>query len=118
MESIDKQTKFKRIKLEMVESEEVDYPGYLAIRVYNCVIDVEDSEFLGVDSGGNQLRADGVKGICVEESCDEGTLFLFDIENLVDSGNFNYNTAEAVIRVAGFTIGKVSIDLPPCIYLP
>jgi len=118
MSSIDKKGKFKKIKFERVEAEEVNYPGYLAIRVYDCAIAGVDSEFLGVDSRGEQVGERGVKGISVEDSCDKGTLILFGIEDLVESRNFNYNTAEAMIKIAGFTIGKVSINIPPCIYLP
>ncbi|WP_018248907.1 hypothetical protein [Orenia marismortui] len=106
MEKLKAKKKFKKVNFEIIDSG--DQPGYLAVKIYNCVLESGDIElFRREGDGDNRLVANDVK-----ESCDQGTVALFNIKELAAGGYLDDKTVEATIRVGDFELGKLNIALP------
>jgi len=110
MRGINKVKEYKKVKLELMDS--TDNNGYLAVKVYNCLLESDDVQFLGVNDNGEVVGDSPVTATHLNERCDQGTEVLFDIKGLIESGQLDTKVVKAIIKVGDFELGQINISLP------
>ncbi|PRX34817.1 hypothetical protein BX659_102132 [Orenia metallireducens] len=109
MRGLNKVREYKKIKLELMDS--TNKEGYLAIKVYNCLLRADDVQFLGVDSDGKIVGDTPVTATHLNERCDQGTEVLFNIQGLIESGQLDAKVVKAIIKVGDIELGQINIGL-------
>ena len=92
-------------------------PGKLPIKINNYQTPEGKLEFYGVNEQGASVSGEGVAAAKIDYNHNQETVALFNISNLVETGQFTESTVEGVITVNGAEIGRGKIDNNPSIYL-
>lgn len=91
-------------------------PGYLSVKIDDYKIDDNNVEFFGVENEGDDISGQGVKADKIKKQNNQ-TIILFNISNLIESGQFTEDINQGVIMVDEKELGRDSIKTEPAIYL-
>ncbi len=91
-------------------------PGYLSVKIDNCKINNKNIKFFGVENKGDQVSGQGVEVDKIKNQNNQ-TILLFNISNLIESGQFTEGINQGVIMVDKKELGRDSIKTEPAIYL-
>jgi len=92
-------------------------PGHLMIKFNNPQFSEQDLRFFGVNKEGAPVSGIGVPAEQINSHYTDETTALFNISDLVHTGQFTDETVEGVITASGHEVGRHSIETPPSIYM-
>ncbi|MCK8817044.1 hypothetical protein MWH28_06615 [Natroniella sulfidigena] len=92
-------------------------PGYLSVKIDNYDLEADELKFFGVSKKGAPVSGLGVPASKVDNQDQEEVIALFNIEKLVQSGQFTEDTVEGVITLENQELGRDEINTNPGIYL-
>ena len=101
---------------QLLQENETQIPGHLSVLINNCQLPTEDIKFFGVEKEGEQISGAGVKASAIEK--DKGRqVVYFNMNQLVQTGQYTENTVEGVITIDDQEIGRESVNTESAIYL-
>ncbi|PRX18821.1 hypothetical protein BX659_14112 [Orenia metallireducens] len=92
-------------------------PGHLMIKFNDPQFSEQDLRFFGVNKEGAPVSGAGVQAEQINNHYTDETTALFNISDLVQTGQFSDETVEGVITASGHEIGRHKIETPPSIYV-
>ncbi|MCK8826739.1 hypothetical protein MWH25_03140 [Natroniella acetigena] len=92
-------------------------PGYLSVKIDNYDLEADELKFFGVSKKGAPVSGVGVSASKLDNKEQEEVIALFNIEKLVQSGQFTEDTVEGVITLGNQELGRDEINTNPEIYL-
>ena len=92
-------------------------PGYLAVKINNYPFNNSDLKFFGVNRRGNSISGPGVRAEEVANPSQEEMIALFDIADLVGSGQFTEETVEGIITAGNREISRNRVNSNSEFYL-
>jgi hypothetical protein len=92
-------------------------PGHLLIKFNDSQFSEQDLRFFGVNKEGAPVSGSGVPAEQINSHYRDETTALFNISDLVQTGQFTDETVEGVITASGHEIGRHRIETPPSIYV-
>ena len=95
---------------------EEQIPGYLSVKINDYKVSDDDVKFFGVENKGDDVTGNGVKADKIKNK-NKQTILLFNISNLIESGQFTENINQGVIMVDEQELGRDNIETIPSIYL-
>lgn len=92
-------------------------PGYLAVKINNCPLTAKDVKFFGVSKAGGTISGQGVRAEKVANPNHQEMIALFDISDLVGSGQFTEETVEGIITAGSQEISRNKVNANSEFYL-
>lgn len=92
-------------------------PGYLAVKINNCPLQAKDVKFFGVSKPGDTISGQGVRAEKVANPSRQEMIALFDISDLVGSGQFTEETVEGIITAGSQEISRNKVNANSEFYL-
>ena len=92
-------------------------PGYLAVKINNCPLTAKDVKFFGVNKAGETISGQGVRAEKVANPNHQEMIALFDISDLVGSGQFTEETVEGIITAGSQEISRNKVNANSEFYL-
>ena len=92
-------------------------PGYLAVKINNCPLRAKEVKFFGVNKLGDTISGQGVRAEKVANPNRSEMIALFDISDLVESGQFTEETVEGIITAGRHEISRNKVNANSEFYL-
>ena len=92
-------------------------PGYLAVKINNCPLKANDVKFFGVNKQGDSISGPGVRAEKIANPSQQEMIALFDISDLVESGQFTEETVEGIITAENQEISRNKVNANSEFYL-
>ena len=92
-------------------------PGYLAVKINNCPLRAKEVKFFGVNKPGDTISGQGVRAEKVANPNRSEMIALFDISDLVESGQFTEETVEGIITAGRHEISRNKVNANSEFYL-
>ncbi|MGM0501932.1 MAG: hypothetical protein ACQERJ_05350 [Bacillota bacterium] len=92
-------------------------PGYLAVKINNYPLQDNDFKFFGVSKQGDTISGPGVRAEKIAKPNQQEMIALFDISDLVGSGQFTEETVEGIITAGNQEISRNRVNYNSEFYL-
>lgn len=101
---------------QLPRDNDLEMPGYLPVIINGKSLPGDKIKFFGVDKRGGTISGSGVEAEVIENK-QETKVAYFNMEQLVESGQYTDRTVEGVIKADNEELGRELVNTDSAIYL-